>query len=128
MRLILRDLPLLPQSHLYQNLTFGTKVGTAALPITPESELEVGISGLRAPPSSNPALTTTEPSVVGSEVVGAEVLRFFTWALCVRAPNHLTAPAMLSRGRGHEGLGRVRSTLHRPQSVVLCRNPAAKHR
>ena len=35
---------------------------------------------------------------------------------------------MLSKGRGHEGLGRVRSTLHRPQTVVLCLNPAAKHR
>ena len=27
---------------------------------------------------------------------------------------------MLSRGRGYDGLGRVRSTLHRPQAVVLC--------
>ena len=36
-----------------------------------------------------------------------------------------TAPAMLSRGRGREGLGRVRSTLHHPQAVVLCLNPAA---
>ena len=34
---------------------------------------------------------------------------------------------MLSMGEGHEGLGRVRSTLHRPQAVVLCLNPAAKH-
>ena len=43
--------------------------------------------------------------------------------------NCLTAPAMLFRGRGHEGLDRARSTLHRPQSVVLClNNPAAKHR
>ena len=35
--------------------------------------------------------------------------------------------ASIARWRGYEGLGRVRSTLHRPQSVVLCLNPAAKH-
>ena len=40
----------------------------------------------------------------------------------------LAAPAMLSRGGGYERLGRVRSTLHRSQSVVICLIPAAKHR
>ena len=48
------------------------------------------------------------------------------------SPTDLAAPAMLSRGgrggRGHDRLGRVRSTLHRSQGVVLCLIPAAKHR
>ena len=43
------------------------------------------------------------------------------------SPTGLVVPAMLPRGRGHEGLGRGRGTADRSLTVVICLTHAATH-